>query len=168
TINRAISSYASEIWQRGLSGEVSTVLGCYVNAAGDLERVGDHFENLTELSETRLDDGRHFSDQAAEEFWTMFGTVEKALDYALDSLKHEDLKKADYVIKELEMRIDAQEKQYRKNHVERLNRGECDPEKGVSFIDILSNLERIGDHSHNIAFFTHDIVALSRQAYTES
>ncbi|MDR1621659.1 MAG: Na/Pi cotransporter family protein, partial [Synergistaceae bacterium] len=40
TINRAISSYASEIWQRGLSGEVSTVLGCYVNAAGDLERVG--------------------------------------------------------------------------------------------------------------------------------
>ena len=163
TINKAISSYASEIWQRGLSGEVSTVLGCYVNAAGDLERVGDHFENLTELSETRLDDGKHFSDQAAGEFWNMYGTVEKALNYALDSLKYEDLKKADYVIKDLEMRIDAQEKQYRKNHIGRLNRGECDPEKGVSFIDILSNLERIGDHSHNIAYFTHDIVTLSRQ-----
>ncbi|MDR1979268.1 MAG: Na/Pi cotransporter family protein [Synergistaceae bacterium] len=163
TINRAISSYASEIWQRGLSGEVSTVLGCYVNAAGDLERVGDHFENLTELSETRLDDGKHFSNQAADEFWDMYGTVEKALNYALDSLKHEDLTKADYVIKELETQIDAQEKQYRRNHIERLNRGECDPEKGVSFIDILSNLERIGDHSHNIAYFTHDIVALSKQ-----
>jgi phosphate:Na+ symporter len=163
TINKAISSYASEIWQRGLSGEVSTVLGCYVNAAGDLERVGDHFENLTELSETRLDDGKHFSDQAADEFWNMYGTVEKALNYALDSLKYEDLEKADYVIKDLEMRIDAQEKQYRKNHIGRLNRGECDPEKGVSFIDILSNLERIGDHSHNIAYFTHDIVTLSRQ-----
>ena len=163
TINRAISSYASEIWQRGLSGEVSTVLGCYVNAAGDLERVGDHFDNLTELSETRLGDGKHFSDQAAGEFWNMYGTVEKALNYALDSLKYEDLEKADYVIKDLEMRIDAQEKQYRKNHIGRLNRGECDPEKGVSFIDILSNLERIGDHSHNIAYFTHDIVTLSRQ-----
>jgi phosphate:Na+ symporter len=162
-INRAISSYASEIWQRGLSGEVSTVLGCYVNAAGDLERVGDHFENLTELSENRLDDGKHFSDQASNEFWDMFNTVEKALNYALDSLKYEDLQKADCVIKELEMKIDAQEKHYRKNHIERLNRGECDPEKGVSFIDILSNLERIGDHSHNIAYFTHDIVTLSKQ-----
>ena len=166
-INKAISSYASEIWQRGLSGEVSTVLGCYVNAAGDLERVGDHFENLTELSETRLEDGKHFSDQAADEFWSMYDTVEKALNYALDSLKTEDLKKADYVIKELEMKIDTQEKQYRKNHIERLNRGECNPEKGVSFIDMLSNLERIGDHSHNIAYFTYDIVALSRQTPME-
>jgi phosphate:Na+ symporter len=118
---------------------------------------------LTELSETRLNDGKHFSDQAADEFWNMYGTVEKALNYALDSLKYEDLKKADYVINELETQIDAQEKQYRKNHIDRLNRGECDPEKGVSFIDILSNLERIGDHSHNIAYFTHDIVALSTQ-----
>jgi phosphate:Na+ symporter len=161
-INRAISSYASEIWQKGLSGEVSTVLGCYVNAAGDLERVGDHFENLTELSENRLDDGRHFSDQAAAEFWEMYDTVERALNEALDSLKYEDASKADHVIKKLEKQIDAQEKQYRQNHIERLNRGESDPEKGVSFIDILSNLERIGDHSHNIAYFTHDIIALSR------
>ncbi|MDR1379322.1 MAG: Na/Pi cotransporter family protein [Synergistaceae bacterium] len=163
-INQAISSYASEIWQKGLSGEVSTVLGCYVNAAGDLERVGDHFENLTELSESRLEDGRHFSEQAAEEFWRMYDTVEVALNHALDSLKYEDSNKADHVIKELEKQIDAQEQQYRKNHIERLNRGECDPEKGVSFIDMLSNLERIGDHSHNIAYFAHDIIALSRQS----
>ena len=47
-VNKAISSYASEIWQRGLSGEVSTVLGCYVNASGDLKRVEDHLENLME------------------------------------------------------------------------------------------------------------------------
>ena len=155
-INRAISSYASEIWQKVLSGEVSTVLGCYVNAAGDLERVGDHFENLTELSAAK-----NFSDQAEAELWDMYDTVEKALTYALDSLRYEDVKKADIVIKELEHQVDAQEKQYRKNHVDRLNRGECDPERGVIFIDILSNLERIGDHGHNIAYFTHDIVALA-------
>ena len=165
-INRAISSYASEIWQRGLSGEVSTVLGCYVNAAGDLERVGDHLENLTELSNIRLDNGTHFSEAASDEFWDMYDTVEKALAYALDSLKYEDLKKADCVIDDLEKRIDVQEKQYRKNHIERLNRGECNPEKGVTFIDVLSNLERIGDHSHNIAFFTRDIVSLSHTPQT--
>jgi phosphate:Na+ symporter len=162
-INRAISTYASEIWQRGLSGEVSTVLGCYVNAAGDLERVGDHFENLTELSETRLDNGSHFSGQAESEFWDMYDTVEMAVRSALESLKDEDIAKADDIIENVEKRIDVQEKQYRKNHIGRLNRGECDPEKGVIFIDVLSNLERIGDHSHNIAFFTRDIVALSRK-----
>ena len=162
-INKAISSYASEIWQRGLSGEVSTVLGCYVNASGDLERVGDHLENLMELSEVRLEDGTHFSEQATQEFWDMFDTAEQAVACALLSLKNEDTAKADYVINDLENRIDSQEKQYRRNHIDRLNRGECNPEKGVHFIDILSNLERIGDHSHNIAYFTRDIVPVHLQ-----
>ncbi|MDR1048238.1 MAG: Na/Pi cotransporter family protein, partial [Synergistaceae bacterium] len=151
---------ASEIWQKGLSGEVSTVLGCYVNAAGDLERVGDHFENLTEVASLYSGEAKLFSDDANGELWTMFDTVEEALVNALDSLRTEDPAKADLVIDVLEQRIDEQEKQYRKNHIERLNRGECDPERGVVFIDVLSNLERIGDHSHNIAFFTRDIVRL--------
>jgi phosphate:Na+ symporter len=162
-INRAISTYASEIWQRGLSGDVSTVLGCYVSVAGDLERVGDHYENLTEFDDFRMDDGKYFSEEANREFWDMYDTASESVDCALQSLQYEDAKKADYVIDKLERKIDAQQKVYRKNHIERLNRGECNPEKGVIFIDILSNLERIGDHSHNIAFFTRDIAALSAQ-----
>jgi phosphate:Na+ symporter len=138
-INRAISSYASEVWQRGLSGEVSTVLGCYVSAAGDIERVGDHFENLTELSESCNSDD-WFSESGSNELWQMYDTVEKALALALDSLKYEDVGKANEVINKLEKQIDEQEKQYRRNHIDRLNRGECDPDKGVVFIDILSNL----------------------------
>ncbi|WP_299078027.1 Na/Pi cotransporter family protein [uncultured Fretibacterium sp.] len=166
-INKAISSYASEIWQRGLSGEVSTVLGCYVNASGDLERVGDHLENLMELSAIRFDDGSHFSERATQEFWDMFDTAEQAVSCALLSLKAEDTAKADYVIHDLEDRIDSQEKRYRRNHIDRLNRGECNPEKGVHFIDILSNLERIGDHSHNIAYFTRDIASVNAQETTK-
>ena len=160
-INRGISSYAAEIWQKVISSEVSTVLGCYVNASGDLERVGDHFNNLMEFTESH-NIGKNFSDQAKAEMWAMYDTAEKAIVYALDSIRHEDVKKANIVIKDLEKQIDAQEKQYRKNHIERLNSGICDPEKGIIFIDILSNLERIGDHSHNIAYFTHDIVGLSK------
>lgn len=162
-INKAISSYASEIWQRGLSEEVSRVLGCYVNASGDLERVGDHLENLMELSEIRIEDGSHFSEHASREFWDMFDTAEEAVSCAVLSLKMEDTEKADYVIHDLENRIDSQEKQYRRNHIDRLNRGECNPEKGVHFIDVLSNLERIGDHSHNIAYFTRDIAVVNLQ-----
>jgi len=159
-INRAISSYAAEIWQKKLSSDVSAVLGCYINAAGDLERVGDHLENLMHLS---VAVGKTFSSQAEAEMWSMYDAAEKAVTYAMDSIKHEDVKKAGIVIDDIEKQIDAQEKQYRRNHIGRLNSGECNPEKGIIFIDILSNLERIGDHSHNIAYFTRDIVALSRQ-----
>ena len=159
-INRAIASYAAEIWQKKLSSDVSTVLGCYINAAGDLERVGDHLNNLMEVS---VAVGKTFSAQAEAEMWDMYDTAEKAVVYALDSIRHEDVTKASIVIEELESQIDALEKQYRKSHIERLNSGECNPERGIIFIDILSNLERIGDHSHNIAYFTHDIVALSKQ-----
>ena len=65
------------------------------------------------------------------------------------------------VVKELEEKIDSQERAYRKAHIDRLNRGECDPEKGVNFITLLSNLERIGDHSNNIAGYTLDIIKLN-------
>ena len=116
-----------------------------------------------ELSVIRFDDGSHFSEQANQEFWDMFDTAEQALSCALLSLRTEDTAKADYVIHDLEDRIDSQEKRYRRNHIDRLNRGECDPEKGVHFIDILSNLERIGDHSHNIAYFTRDIASVNAQ-----
>ncbi|MCL2010611.1 MAG: Na/Pi cotransporter family protein [Synergistaceae bacterium] len=157
-IARGIADYASEIWQKVVSSEVSTVLSCYVNAAGDLERVGDHFENLIVLSSKK-----NFSEKAVAEVCDMYDNVEKALVYSLDSIRREDVKKAGVVIDELETQIDAQEKQFRRNHIERLNAGECNPEKGIIFIDVLINLERIGDHCHNIAYFTRDIVALSRR-----
>ena len=157
-INRAVASYASEIWQKGVSADISTVLGCYVNAAADLERIGDHVENLMELAEPL---NGCLSKSALTEFGSMLDTADLALSTALSSIKNEDASQADHVINDLENRIDDQERQYRKNHIERLNRGLCDPEKGVNFIDLLGNLERIGDHSHNIAYYTHDIVKLS-------
>ena len=153
-INRAIASYASEIWQQGLGSAASKVLGCYVSAASDIERIGDHSENLMELCNSLKD---YMSGEAKGEFKDMFGTCEQAFNMALESLEHEDIHLANTVIYELESKIDAQEEEYRQNHIDRLNKGECDPEKGVNFIDILGNLERIGDHSDNIAGYTLDI-----------
>ena len=160
-ITRAISEYASEIWQRGVSDEVSTVLGCYVNASLDLERIGDRAENLIERSEVM---NHYLSDDAVEEFRDMYDTTCQAIDLSLSSLQHEDSAQAWTVIREIEKKIDGQERKYRKNHIDRLNRGECDPEKGVNFITLLSNLERIGDHSNNIAGYTLDILALNTKA----
>ncbi|MBR1438480.1 MAG: Na/Pi cotransporter family protein [Synergistaceae bacterium] len=160
-ITRAISAYASEIWQRGVSDSVSTVLGCYVNASLDLERIGDRAENLIERADVM---NHYLSDEAVGEFRDMYDTTCLAIDTSLASLKHENSAQAWQVIREIEKKIDSQEKKYRKKHIDRLNRGECDPEKGVNFITLLSNLERIGDHSNNIAGYTLDILAMSSKA----
>ena len=158
-LTRAISEYSSEIWQRGVSDEVSTVLGCYVNASLDLERIGDRVENLIERADVM---NHYLSDEAVEEFRDMYETTGLAVDTAMASIEHENSEQAHHVIYDLEKRIDSQERTYRKKHIDRLNRGECDPEKGVNFITLLSNLERIVDHSNNIAGYTLDILAMSK------
>ena len=160
-ITHAISAYASEIWQRGVSDELSTVLGCYVNASLDLERIGDRAENLIERSDVM---NHYLSDEAIEEFRDMYDTTSTAIDKSLSSIEQEDSSQAWEVIQVLEKKIDGQEKTYRKRHIDRLNRGECDPETGVNFITLLSNLERIGDHSNNIAGYTLDILAMHKKS----
>ena len=158
-LTRAISEYASEIWQKGVSDDISTVLGCYVNASLDLERIGDRMENLIERCEAM---DNYLSAEAIGEFREMYTTTNQAVTLSLSSVKKEDASEAWTVIRDLEKKIDSQERTYRKKHIDRLNKGECDPEKGVNFITLLSNLERIGDHSNNVAGYTLDILALGK------
>ena len=155
-LNRAIAGFAGEVWQRKLPDRMSAVLSGYVNSAGDLERIGDHLENLIELSELKREGGVRFTEAADREFWDMFGTAEEALTLALKAIDKDDEPLADKVIGELEDSIDRKEKEYRQNHIERITRQECDAERGVIFVEALSNLERIGDHAHNIALFARD------------
>lgn len=158
TLNRAISKYASLIWQNRITDALSAELAGYVGAAGDYERIGDHFENLLELSVHKQTNAVTFTPQADIEFWDMYDTVEMALTNALGAFSTEDIAQAEKVINELEEAIDAKEKEYRKNHIARINSQECDPERGVIFADVLSNLERIGDHTCNIALVAREII----------
>jgi len=158
-INRAISAYACEVWQCDLSADLSTVLGSYVNATGDVERIGDHATNLIELYEYNLDNRVEFSAVAWAEFDEMYDLVERAVRVSMESLDEESVEKAAEV-DVLEDQVDLKEKLLRKNHILRLNRGECTPAGGVVFIDILSNLERVCDHAHNISLVSFDISRL--------
>jgi phosphate:Na+ symporter len=159
-LNHAINRYATEIWQRGVPSELSQVLSAYVNGVGDIERIGDHAQNLIELYDYKRENGVVFSPLARGEFEDMFRTVERAVCLSLESFAEEDPAKAHEVIDVLEEEIDSKEQSMRKSHIERLNHGECNPQSGVIFIDILSNMERIGDHAHNFAFIALDIAKL--------
>ena len=149
--NFSISSYAAKVWRGNLSESLSSVLSCYVNISMDMERIGDHVINIVERAEYKLEQEMHFSDEAYAEFTDMYKKVNQSFDTAMKAFVNEDIKIANEVILKLEREIDKKEKEYRQNHINRLNSGGCSASCGVLFCEILSNLERIGDHCNNIA-----------------
>ncbi|MPN33182.1 hypothetical protein SDC9_180666 [bioreactor metagenome] len=112
--------------------------------------MGDHAENLSELAEHKLNGKLQFSETAIKELKHMYETSKYAIDGAISALENSDIEAAKKVI-EVENKIDEMNKQLRTEHIARLNRHECSPESGTIFLELVSNLERIGDHSNNIA-----------------
>lgn len=155
-LNSSIAGFAGEVWRRKLPEDLTAALRGYVSSAADLERVGDHLENLKEISQAKNEGGAHFSPAADREFWDMFSAAQEALALALQAISMNDATLAERVINDLENEIDRKEREYRQNHIERLTRQECDAERGVLFVDALVDMERIGDHAHNIACWARD------------
>jgi phosphate:Na+ symporter len=91
-----------------------------------------------------------FSEEATQEIKEMFDITMEAFKYSLNALASIDYEHCKTVMN-YEEEIDKMYKMLRKNHIERLNNFICDPNSGIVFLDIISNLERIGDHSLNIA-----------------
>ena len=161
-LTHGIARYAAEVGQASLSEDLSLTLGAYVNGASDIERVGDHATNLTELFEYTQENHLVFSEKAMTEFEEMFTNARLAFHLAIESILNEDGEAAKEVLV-LEDRVDALEKELRRKHIERLNTGACQPSAGVVFIDILSNLERIADHGNNLALMVLDVIKMDTE-----
>lgn len=160
-MTRDIVQYASEVGQGRLSTDMSTLLNLSTNAVSDAERIGDHATNLVEMYQYLQDHHLTLSPKALEEGNEMFALVLTALDKSIQALDEENPDLAAEAIK-LEQRIDDMEKALRAQHIERLNRGLCKPGAGVVFIDILSNLERVGDHATNLADMVIEVSKLHK------
>lgn len=124
----------------------------------DIERVGDHADNIAELAVYKSEKSLTFSENAIQEIEHMSERVFKSIDHSIDSLATGDVSSARKVL-EREGEIDMLEKNLRKKHIKRLNAGDCQPGSGVLFLDLISNLERIGDHASNIALAVLDNVS---------
>lgn len=116
----------------------------------DIERIGDHAENIMELAQERNTKSVDISSDAKSELANIRDYCLLAIDTAIAAYDNQDLIKAQDIIS-FEARIDSLEKEYRKSHIDRLTNGSCNPLAGILFLDLLSNLERVGDHSKNIA-----------------
>lgn len=122
----------------------------------DIERIGDHAENIIELAEEKVRKTVAISETAKTELAAVYNYTMLALDIAIESYRTNDVKKA-MSIGQVEGRIDDLQKEYRETHIRRLNAGQCSPLASILFLDLLSNLERVGDHSKNIADTIADV-----------
>lgn len=116
----------------------------------DLERIGDHVENIVELYDDLMRQRSFFSASAMNELNHMFNVTAQAIDQAVLMFDTSDIALLSTVML-LEEQIDEIERANRKKHIHRLNRGECSAHAGIVFSEMMSNLERIGDHCVNIA-----------------
>ncbi|MGG0642873.1 Na/Pi cotransporter family protein [Sporosarcina gallistercoris] len=149
-LDRKITDYLVEISAVNISPVESVRHVMLMDTVRDIERIGDHFENIIELIDFREVNKVKLSEDAMEELSEMFALTIGTVQKAVDSLDTNDWELARTVAKQEEL-IDKMERKCRKSHIIRLNEGSCTAQAGIVFVDIVSNLERIGDHAVNIA-----------------
>lgn len=149
-LQRKITNYIVRISKEKLSDEDNQRAYMYLQTIIDIERVGDHAENIVELTATRIEKNIVFSQNAIDDIQGMFNKTISLYAQAVECLENRDPWLAREIIKGDDL-IDQMEKELRRAHIDRLNEGVCSGEAGAIYLDVLSNLERIGDHAVNIA-----------------
>ncbi len=117
----------------------------------DIERIGDHAENVADCACRRKENGTVFSKSAQKEMGEMLDMVNKIVQYSVEMFTRSNESHVKDIM-ELEDAIDGKERELQQLHIDRLTRNECTPEAGMLFSDIVSGLERVSDHATNIAF----------------
>lgn len=150
-LNRSITDYLVKINQMTLPIEDLKGLGALFHVANDIERIGDHAENVADCARRREELNISFSKEAQSELNEMLGMVNQILQYAVEMFSKESDEHLQDIM-DLENKIDEKERELQQKHVDRLTRQDCTPEAGMLFSDIVSGLERVADHATNIAF----------------
>ncbi len=145
-----LSSYMVKLNTEGMSASDNREAAMLLKAIGDFERIGDHSVNLLESAQELYVKKTSLSDTAKKELSVLTAAVEEILDMSIRAFTENDLAIA-MQVEPLEEVIDDLKEQMRTHHILRLQQGSCNIETGFVWSDLLTNLERIGDHCSNIA-----------------
>lgn len=154
-IQRQLLDFLVKLSKESLSEAERNKVTNLIHAVNDIERISDHGENIAELGKSLMQDKLTFSEHAQAE-------IREISTLAINNFK-DSMKCLEEVNLELRKKVHENEKQvdllelgYRNHHLQRLNEGRCSVDSGVIYFDILSNLERISDHSKNISDYSYD------------
>ena len=146
----AITTYLSALSRRQLSDEVSIELPVLLHTVNDLERIGDHAVNVVEITERKIEQKLLFSDSALTEIGQLRHEAEQMFDHVIEALEKNDIEAAKLALVN-ENNINQMQMDFRRSHVQRMSESICSPQTGLIFIDLVDNIEKIGDHLTNIA-----------------
>lgn len=150
-MNKEITDYLVKANQISLPVGDRKKLGALFHVVSDIERVGDHAENIAEDVEKLIDMKEDINGMAGDEIRRMQEMMVKILHLSMDMFNLEDDSHLQEIL-DLENAIDAKERELQDLHVKCLTKGECSAQVGMMFSDLASNLERVADHATNIAF----------------
>lgn len=148
-VDEELTKYLIDLSSEQLSQHESEILSSVLDSSRDLERIGDHSISLVHLMEHNISKDITFSPVAVQEIDQLYHETHRMI---LDSLKvviDNDLPLANELV-DRHKDIAHLERRIRKNHIKRMNNGECTPLAGVNFIDLITPCTRITDHALNL------------------
>ena len=149
-LNKGISEYIVSLMTSEKSMSDSIQINGYYVIISNLERIGDHAVNLAGYADDMKKWDQQFSDNVLEELDEM----KKQCLSALDNLKDVKPENVDDVLSRavvMEQKNDDMRDKYFKKQLQRLKKGKCKPQSGIVFSEVLTDFERMGDHTLNIA-----------------
>ena len=154
---KAITDYIVKINGLDIEDHDRQVVAAMYSAIQDLERIGDHAENIAEFARTVMEDNLKFSDQALKDLHDICDKCQKLIDLSFDMFNSQTASpvQIEEIIK-VEDDIDDCKDAYKISHIKRMNSGTCNAESGTVFLNMLVDIERVGDHSINVAFSIPD------------
>lgn len=150
TLEKEITNYLVLLSAHELPDEDSKILSATFHVINDIERIGDHAKNIVELATSKIEQELSIGSEAKVEITGMYNKAFEAVNLSLECYANKDISGA-INVEEIEKTIDNYAKKLRDNNIERLNKKVCLANISAIYLDIISNLERIGDHATNIA-----------------
>lgn len=144
-----IHNFLVDIGSHNLSERQMVIAAKHIDTVKDLERIGDHIENLFELFEIRKEEKLELSEESKKEFINLFNIVKMQHENSLKAYFEADEELASKT-EDNEFELNRLVKEYRRNYVMRLS-SNLKINETAYYVDIISNFERIGDHCYNIA-----------------
>jgi phosphate:Na+ symporter len=149
SLNKYITQFLVKLSSQQISEIDEKKVSSFYHVTSDIERIGDYAENIVEYAEDMIKNKTQFSSGAVEEIRQMdihltelYRNVE--MGFSMHNLNYEQNIEAE------ETQVDELCRTMQESHIRRTNEGKCAPEAGAVFLQLAINMERIGDHMHNI------------------
>ena len=150
-LNHAITGWLVELRALDVSQADREKLGMMFHVVNDIERIGDHAENISEYASIAIDRNSDISEEGIAELREISAKTLDVVELSLDIYEHESFDRLNIASAE-EEEVDELQDTMIENHVKRLMAGKCDPRGGIMFTDMVTDLERCADHAINIAY----------------